>query len=936
MILVDDLGWMDLGCQGSRYYETPHVDGLARQGMRFTNGYAACAVCSPTRAAVQTGRYPVRLGVTDWIRGRFQGGIIGADGKNPQGYTGGPKDPVLCPKNALFMELDEITLAEMLGPAGYTTCHIGKWHLGQENQFPEKQGYDENHGGCDLGQPPGYFDPYRTGRRYYEIPNLPPRKAGEYLTDREADEAVGFIERNQHRPFYLNMCHYAVHTPLQAKEDVTARYQAKPKTKQNNAVYAAMVESVDDAAGKILAALDRCGIADRTVVIFTSDNGGLLGPTNNEPLRSGKGFPYEGGIRVPLIVRWPGVVKPGTTCDVPVTSVDFFPTMMEIAGVPLPTDRPIDGQSIVPLLKQTGKLKREALYWHFPHYRGSLGPYSIIRRGDWKLIKRYATGRRELYNLAEDLSETHDRAEEMPEKVRQLDAQLVQWLKATGAKMPKPNPDYRPKTTIREKNKAGDRKGGAGRKPAGTAGPTRQTAGKRPNVLWVIAEDMSCDLGCYGLRQVTTPHIDALAAGGVRYTNAFTTAPVCSASRSALMTGMYQTTIGAHNHRSHRGDGFKLPQGVRVITGWARDAGYFTANIRNVPGGPRGTAKTDWNFDPGEKPFDSNRWEDLKGHQPFFAQINFQETHRKFEHCPQHPVDPGAVKLPPYYPDHPIARRDWALYLETVNVLDQKVGKILEKLEADGLADDTVVIFFADHGRAMVRAKQWCYDSGLRVPLLIRWPKHFPPPPQYAPGKVDDQLLLAIDWAATTLSICGVEKPPKIQGRVFLGPRTDPPREYAFGARDRCDETVFRIRTARDKRYRYIRNFMPERPFLQINRYKEASYPMIPLMRKLQAEGKLTEPQARLLAPHRPAEELYDVVADPYEIHNLADSRQHQEVLGRMRRALERWISQTNDQGRTPEPPEVIRPWEDKMKKHYDERIEKIREEYGVAGEPGE
>ncbi len=302
IILVDDLGWTDLTCQGSKYYETPHVDRLAAQGMRFTDGYAACAVCSPTRAAVQTGRYPGRVGVTDWIRSKFQNGIIPPDGKNPTEYVGG-KRPLLCPPNPLFMELDEFTLAEALKPAGYVSCHIGKWHLGQIDQFPEKQGYDENYGGCDLGQPPNYFDPYQSKREFYQIPNLPPRRTGEYLTDREADEAVGFIRRNKDQPFFLNMDHYCVHTPLQAKKDVTDKYNAKPKTNQKNPVYAAMVESVDDSTGRIMAVLDELKLTDRTVVIFTSDNGGLMGPTNNAPLRSGKGFPCAGGIRVPLIAR---------------------------------------------------------------------------------------------------------------------------------------------------------------------------------------------------------------------------------------------------------------------------------------------------------------------------------------------------------------------------------------------------------------------------------------------------------------------------------------------------------------------------------------------------------------------------------------------------------------------------------------------------------
>ncbi|MEC7883421.1 MAG: sulfatase, partial [Verrucomicrobiota bacterium] len=336
LILVDDLGWMDLSGQGSSYYETPNLDRLAAQGMRFTNAYAASAVCSPTRAAVQTGRYPARLGVTDWIRSRFQGGAIPADKENPAGFTGGRRN-FLVPKNALWMESEEITIAELLKPAGYISCHIGKWHLGADDWYPQKQGYDFNFGGCDYGQPPSYFDPYNNSKHKHAmiragIPHLPGRKPGQYLSDREAEEAVDFIEKHNDKPFFLNLNNYAVHTPIQAKEAVTAKYDKKPKTIQKNAKYAAMVESVDDCVGRIMAVLEKHRIADRTVIIFTSDNGGLLGPTNNSPLRSGKGYAYEGGIRVPLLIKWPGVVNPGTTSDQPVISVDYFPTIAEVTG----------------------------------------------------------------------------------------------------------------------------------------------------------------------------------------------------------------------------------------------------------------------------------------------------------------------------------------------------------------------------------------------------------------------------------------------------------------------------------------------------------------------------------------------------------------------------------------------------------------------------
>ncbi|HUS91114.1 MAG TPA: sulfatase [Phycisphaerae bacterium] len=442
IILVDDLGWTDLTCFGSKYYETPSLDRLASQGMKFTDAYAACAVCSPTRAAVMTGRYPARVGVTDWIRARFQGGKPPA-AEEPE-YVGGPRNKVLCPRNPIWMELDEVTLAEALKPAGYVSCHIGKWHLGPDEHYPTKQGFDFNLGGCDYGQPPSYFDPYTNARLTEGIPTLTPRKAGEYLTDRESDEAVGFLRKHRDRPFFLHMAHYAVHTPIQAKKPLTEKYQAKPPTNQKNATYAAMVQSVDESTGKILAALDDCGLADRTVVIFTSDNGGLLGPTHNAPLRAGKGYPYEGGIRVPLIVRWPGVVKPASLSGVPVTSVDYFPTILAAAGVKPPAGRVLDGVSLLPVLKGTGGLKRDAIYWHFPHYRGQIFPYSIIREGDWKLIRRYDGTQFELYNLKDDLSETTDLAAKMPEKVQALDAKLTAWLQHTGAKVPRPNPDYAP------------------------------------------------------------------------------------------------------------------------------------------------------------------------------------------------------------------------------------------------------------------------------------------------------------------------------------------------------------------------------------------------------------------------------------------------------------------------------------------------------------
>jgi arylsulfatase A-like enzyme len=321
--------------------------------------------------------------------------------------------------------------------------------------------------------------------------------------------------------------------------------------------------------------------------------------------------------------------------------------------------------------------------------------------------------------------------------------------------------------------------------------------------------------------------------------------------------------------------------------------------------GFQGTAKTDWNFTPPEKPFDSDRWADLKAHQPFFAQINFQETHRPFQ-APRR-ADPEKVEIPPYEPDHPVTRADRAAYLDSASELDRKVGLVLAQLEVDGLADSTIVVFFGDNGQAQVRGKQFCYEEGLNVPLIIRWPQRFPVPAHFRPGTVDDRLLMAIDLAPTMLALAGLAVPAKMQGQVFLGDRAAPERRYVFGARDRCDETPFRFRTVRDGRFRYIRNFTPDRPFLQANAYKENSYPVWNLLKRLHAAGKLTPAQDRLCASTMPAEELYDLTRDPHEINNLAARPEYQAERDRLRNVLAAWIDETDDQGRIPETPELIR-----------------------------
>jgi arylsulfatase A-like enzyme len=424
VILVDDLGWADLGCYGSRFHQTPHLDRLAREGLRFTDAYSACTVCSPTRAALLTGKSPARLHLTDWIEG------------HPA-----PKAKLLPPDWTRKLDPGESTVASRLKSAGYATASIGKWHLG-EGTTPEQFGFDLNVAGDHRGQPPRYFSPYG-------LPKLKDGPAGEFLTDRECSEALAFIEKNRAQPFFLYLPHYAVHTPLGGKPDVIAKYKSRTPDHQRNAVYAALLESVDDSVGRIRAQLDTLGIATNTVILFTSDNGGLvLGgserSTSNFPLRSGKGDVYEGGVRVPLLALWPGVTRPGSSSSTPVQTVDLYPTLLEIAGVEDVAGHDRDGLSLMPVMQGKG-LPSRSLYWHYPHYHpGGATPYGAVRSGDWKLIQFYESGHLELYNLASDLGEQQDLANAIPEKANALAKELSDWRTRVGAQMPVPNTNREP------------------------------------------------------------------------------------------------------------------------------------------------------------------------------------------------------------------------------------------------------------------------------------------------------------------------------------------------------------------------------------------------------------------------------------------------------------------------------------------------------------
>lgn len=448
----------------------------------------------------------------------------------------------------------------------------------------------------------------------------------------------------------------------------------------------------------------------------------------------------------------------------------------------------------------------------------------------------------------------------------------------------------------------------------------------RPNIVWIVGENFSNDFACYEQKLVSTPHVDGLAKSGIRFVNAFATSPVCAPSRSCFMLGMYQTTTDTHHMRSHRDDDFKLPLGVRPITHRLKDAGYYTANITHIGEERVGTGKLDLNFVNEGDLYDTSLWDDLRGKEPFFAQVNLPEAEydiydRKSAEKKRvpwvgeewHPqiANEDNVTPPPYYPDHPVVRQEWARYLNSVSGADVRVGQILERLKKDGVDDRTIVIFFGDNGRLTARGIHWPFDQGIRVPLVIRDAKALPKlTEQQTGGVVSNQVVSLLDLTATTLALAGIARPLGMQSRNFLGERPDPPRKYAFAARDRIDETQVTMRSVHDARYHYVRNFTPGAGFETLNRYKEKCFLVKPLMRELKAEGKLSGAPLWLMQPF-PNEMLFDHQADPHEVHDLAksDDPEHRQALVRLREALEVWMVESGDRGHIREQPEVVSPF---------------------------
>ena len=444
-ILADDLGWADLGCYGADLHETPNLDRLATASVRFTNAYAM-PVCSPTRAALMTGRHAARVQMTIWSEGSLRG----------------PQNRKLLQADSLHsLPHTETTLAKYLQDAGYLTALVGKWHLGDADHYPETHGFDVNIGGTHWGAPQTFWWPYRgTGRfgpEYRYVPHLEFGKPGEYLTDRLTDEAINVVDHAGDKPFFLYLSHHAPHTPIEAKPNDVKHFQAKlkPDMRHQNPVYAAMVKSLDESVGRVLAHVKARGLEQNTIVVFASDNGGFIGVdrqsgqtvpvTNNAPLRSGKGSCYEGGVRVPLTIRWPGVTPQGAQCSEPVVVMDLLPTLLAAASV-TPAEVKLDGLNLTPLLKNpAARLDRDALFFHYPHYYATTTPVSAVRAGDWKLLEYFEDDHVELYNLKDDLGETTNLAEQLPAKAGELRQRLHDWHDEVGAALPSPNPNFKSK-----------------------------------------------------------------------------------------------------------------------------------------------------------------------------------------------------------------------------------------------------------------------------------------------------------------------------------------------------------------------------------------------------------------------------------------------------------------------------------------------------------
>ena len=893
LIMADDLN-NDLGAYGHPMVKTPNLDRLARRGVRFDRAYTQFPLCSPSRVSLLTGLRPDTTQVHD-LRTDFR---------------------TILP--------DVVTLPQAFKRSGYIAARVGKiYHYGNPGQIGTS-GLDDPASWDAAINPRGIDKDEET-----QLTNLTPKRqlgsalafyaspaADEDHTDgKVATETIALLEKYKDRPFFIGAGFYRPHCPFIAPRKYFDMYPldgigAQPFSSEQLAnvpaaalftnppnwevtedgrrevvrSYYASISFLDANVGRILDALERLHLVDNTVVVFVSDHGYLLGERGQWM----KQMLFERSARAPVIIAGPGVTAKGQASRRTVEFLDLYPTLAELAGVSAPTG--LHGRSLTPLLEDP------LASWDKPAFTqvrrgGSTDAFMgySVRTERWRYTE-WDRGKRgaELYDEAADPGETRNLAADPKHQHMVTSLQRVLRSMTDGASATE------------------SRKG------------TGQGAGPRlrPNIVWISNEDMSPRLGAYGDPLARTPVLDRLAKESIRYTNAFTTAPVCAPSRAAIITGMYQSAIGAQHMRTTEDRVPELPGPylavppfyVKAFPEYLRAGGYYTSN----------RSKTDYQF--GE-PF--TIWDDLgrNAHwrnrsdesQPFFSVFNLTVTHES-QIFPTSPArkgkplvtDPAKVPVPPYYPDTPLIREELARMYDNIADLDSQVGDILQQLEADGLAGNTIVFYWSDHGDGIPRSKRSLYDSGLRVPLMIRWPKALNPP--FAPGSVNEELVSFVDLAPTVLSIAGVAVPSHLQGRVLVGPNAAPAPEYVFAARDRMDIEYDMMRSARNGRFLYVRNFQSELPYAGHIIYRNQSA-ILQEWYRLQAEGKLTGAAALWMRTNRPSEELYDTAADPHQVHDLSGDSAHRPTLERMRKAVTDWMTRIADQGLINEAEMIQRMW---------------------------
>ena len=910
-IAVDDLNHWVGHLGRNPQARTPNLDRLASMGMTFTNAHCAAPVCNPSRTALLSGLRPGSSGIYD---------------------------------NGTSFQLavtSEQSLVTQYRNAGYETLGMGKlWHggLGFADQWTAT-------GGKERADRPGdLLDNRSIGGIAFGV-----LKGGDELVPDTAiaDYGISELQKQHERPFFLTLGFHKPHMPwnvpqkyydlhpldsiqlpptrtddlsdvptagikMAAPDKDHAEILRSGRWKEAVQAYLAAISYLDAQVGRVLDALEKSAYRSNTIICLWGDHGWHLG----EKQHWRKFALWEEATRAPLIWVVPGTTKPGSACSRPVDFMSVYPTLCELSGLPKPAH--VEGTSLAGLLKNPNSEWSHAAVTTF-----GLNNHAV-RTDHWRYI-RYADGSEELYDHRNDPYEwTNLAAKPETADQRQQLAAFLPTRNVPDAEQNKPASDRKAGTKAKAaaKRKAGSKNTApqpeTDPSPDGKVAPPDNTVTSRPNVVWLIVEDMSADFSCYGQQDIRTPNVDRLAAEGTRFSKAFVTAPICSICRSALITGRYQTSIGAQNHRSNvPAHPIRLPDGVQLIPQLLRQAGYHASNItpeeflrspEDAAANPSvSIAKTDYNFQWDQTAtYDRTHWTQRPAGSPFFVQVQLHGgKHRGQGNEAAWPKKAASIlgsvtpqsqlHLPAWLPDDPVMREDWAQYLDTVRWTDREVGLILDRLQAAGELDRTVIFFMTDHGISHVRCKQFLYDSGTHVPLIVRGPG-------IAHGRVRDDVVEHIDLAASTLGLAGISKPDWVLARDILAPDYTP-RQFVFAARDRADETVDLIRSVRDTRFKYIWNGFPSRPYLQPNRYKD-SKPILQAMRRLHTEGKLNPEQSLIMADTRPVEELYDTTADPWEFLNLATDPAYQTQLKQMRAALRDWQKRTGDPCQ-PEPKDI-------------------------------